>query len=206
MTINNYTTSTDAFADISEGAYSSSDYPVMANFVTVASRLIDALMGRWAGFFYPTTDTQTLYYDGTNLEEQSIDEFVSIAQVSVSEQGGLSSTDYTDWTLNVEYLTRPYNAAALNKPIDRLELVYFNGTKSAWYGFQRSVRVTGIPGYSLTPPDIVVQAAKIQAVQWFMRAKQGYQTAGNAENKQSLSYTLDENVKQLLWSLVLELT
>ncbi len=203
---NDYTTSTDAFADISEGSYSTSDYPVMANFVTVASRLIDAEVGRQPGFFYPTTDTQTLYYDGTNLDEQRIDEFVSIAQVSVAEQGGLSSTDYTDWTLNTHYLTRPYNAVALGKPINCLELVLFNGTKSAWYGFQKSVKVQGIPGYFATPPDIVIQAAKMQAVQWFMRAKQGYQTQGSNENKQGLSYTLDDNIKRLIWSLVLELS
>ena len=173
---NDYTTSTDAFADISEGSYTSSDYPVMANLFTVASRLIDGEFGRWAGFFYPTTDTVTYYYNGSNSDEQILDEFVSISQVSVSENGGLSSTNYTDWTVGTDYLTKPYNASNKGKPIDCLELILFNGIKRAWYGFQKSVKVMGIAGYSATPPELVVQACKAQAVQWFMRAKMGWQT------------------------------
>ncbi len=56
---NDYTSSTDAFQDISEGNYAAADFPQMGNFVTAASRLIDREIGRWDGFFYPTTDAVT---------------------------------------------------------------------------------------------------------------------------------------------------
>lgn len=203
---NDYTSSTDAFADISEGNYSSSDYPQMASFVTAASRLIDREMGRWDGFFYPTTDSAIWYYDGNGECNQEIDEFVSISEVAVSEAGGLSSSDYTAWTLNTDYLTRPYNST----PIRSLALVEYNGTKGAFYSGQKSIRITGIPGYSSTPPDIVAQACKMQAVRWFMRAKQGYQDTGASVALGSMTFTgkleLDPDVKQLLWPLILELS
>lgn len=206
---NDYTTSTDAFADISEGTYTSSDYTQMAAFVTVASRLIDAEVGRWPGFFSPTTDATTDFYDGSGCDEQEVDEYVSISQVSVSEQGSLTSTDYTNWTENTDYLTKPYNAARLLKPITKLVLVQYNGTKAEWYGFQKSVRVVGIPGYSATPPDIVAQACKIQAVRYFMRAKGGYQDVSGSEQTGQPQYkgelNLDADVKSLLWPLKLEL-
>ncbi len=212
---NDYTSSTDAFADINEGGYtSSSDYsavyePAMASFVTVASRLVDAEMGRWDGFFYPTTDSQTFYYDGSGLEEQDIDEFASISAVAVAEQGGVSSTCYTAWTENTDFLTYPYNASAKSKPITKLTIDIIDGQKSAFYRYQKAVKVTGVPGYSTTPPDIVVQACKIQAVRWFMRAKQGYQDSGGTveigEMKFSKKIELDPDVKQLLKPLKLEL-
>lgn len=207
---NDYTSSTDAFAEMSEGSYSSSDYPNMATMVSAASRLIDAEVGRWAGFFYPTTDSQIMYYDGSGEEEQRIDEFASISEVAVSEQGLLSSTDYTAWTENTHYVTKPYNATIKAKPITALEVVQVNNTKGGFYGYRKCVRVTGVPGYSTTVPDIVAQATKMQAVRWFMRAKQGYQDTGaNVEVGQmkfSGKLELDPDIKALLKPLKLELS
>jgi hypothetical protein len=208
---NSYTTSTDTFSDlgVGEASYASSDYSQMDGFVTTASRLIDAEFGRWAGFFYPTTDTATYYYDGSGEHEQDIDEFVSISAVSVSEYGGLASTDYTSWTLNTDYITQPYNATAKCKPITKLVIQDYNGTKGAFYGGQKSVQVQGIPGYSTTPPDVIVQACKLQASLWFMAAKQGFQQSGATETIGALRYVqtdeLDPRVRKLLAALKLEL-
>jgi len=216
---NDYTSSTDVFADIPEGNYASStDFttvykPAMDNFVTVASRLIDAEMGRWGGFFYPTTDASTdFYYDGSGLEEQEIDEFVSISAVAVAEQGGVSSTCYTAWTENTDYLVWPYNATAKGRPLTKLVIDVIDGSKAAWYRYQRAVKVTGVPGYSATPPDIIVQACKLQAVRWFFKAKQGYQEQGASVEFGSMRFTasstapkLDPDIKALLWPIKLEL-
>jgi hypothetical protein len=206
---NDYSTSTDTFADISEGNYSSSDYPQMASFVTVASRLIDAEMGRGEGFFYPSTDDATYYYNGSGTQELNIDEFVSITSVSVSEQGGLSSSDYTIWTLNTDYLTAPYNAANKGKPINKLIIAQIPTTKAVWFSYQKSVKVVGVAGYSTTPPDLVKQACKVQAVRWFMRAKGGYQDVTGNDDIGKLYYKgethLDSDVKAMLWPFKLEL-
>jgi hypothetical protein len=206
---NDYITSTDAFGDISEGSYASSDYAEMAAFVTSASRLIDQEFGRWEGFFYPSTDTATYYYDGSGFAEQEIDEFASISQVSVSEQGSLTSSDYTDWTITTDYLTLPYNTTNKAKPINRLAITQYNGTKGGWYRYQKNIKVVGIAGYSTTPPDIIKQACKIQAVRWFMRAKGGYQDVTGSDETGRLFYKgqseLDGDVKLLLRPLKLEL-
>jgi hypothetical protein len=206
---NSYTSSTDVFADMPEGNYTTYDAPQMATFITVASRLIDREMGKWDGFFYPTSDTVDWYYDGSGEYEQEIDEFVSISAVAVSEQGTIASTDYTAWTLNTDYITKPYNATGKSKPINRLVLVQHNGTKGAWYAGQKAVKVTGIPGYSATPPEIVSKACVIQAARWFFRAKQGYQDTGVQAEIGGLTFSkkteLDPDIKQLLHPLKLEL-
>jgi hypothetical protein len=207
---NDYSTSTDAFADISEGSYSSSDFPQMAGFVTTASRLIDLEFGRCEGFFYPTTDTKTYYYDGSGEAVQETDEFVSISAVSVSESGGLASTDYTSWTLNTDYITRPSNATNKAKPITHLEIKWHNGTKGGWYTGQRSVQVQGIPGYSTTTPAVIEHACRMQATRWFMRAKQGYQDTGATAEIGGLTFSkkleLDPDIQQLLHGIKLELS
>lgn len=205
---NDYSTSTDAFADISEASYSSSDYPAMATFVTTASRLIDLEVGREAGFFYPSTDPVTRYYDGSGLVEQDIDEFASISAVAVSEQGGVASTDYTSWAAT-DYFVSPYNYSQIGKPITKLIVDVLNGTKPAWYRYRKSVQVTGIAGYSVTIPDAIALACRIQAVRWFMRAKGGYQDVTGTDETGRLFYKgtaqLDGDVKLLLMPFKLEL-
>jgi hypothetical protein len=201
---NDYTASTDCFDEIIEGNYSSSDYPQMGTMVTAASRLIDREMGRWDGFFYPTTDDVTRYYDGSGLTEQDIDEFATITTISVSEQGLTASTGYTDWAAT-DYLVFPYNRTPITKLI-----VDDNGTKPAWYMYRKAVKVVGVAGYSLTVPDVVAQACKMQAVRWFMRAKQGYGDTGASVDIGGITLKgqtqLDPDVKALLFPLKLELS
>lgn len=206
---NDYTTSTDAFADLKEGNYSSSDNPQMAGFVTAASRLIDLECGVAPGFFYPTTDTKTLYYDGNGETELDIDPMASVATVSVAEQGGVGSTDYTAWAAT-DYYTWPHNASVKGKPITRLIVDTLNGTKPAWYGYRKAVKVTGIMGYSTAVPATVALACRMQAVRWFMRGKQGYQDVGASVEIGGLTVKgqqqLDPDVKALLWPFKLELS
>ena len=207
---NDYTTSTDAFQDISEGTYSSSDYPQMASFVTVASRLIDAEMGREDGFFYPTTDEVTRYYDGSGEQDQPIDEFVSINAVGMSEQGRVGSTDYTAIT-GSDYYFSPYNYVSKALPITALVMDTLNNSQfGAWYSYRKAVKVTGIAGYSLTPPAVVEQAVKIQACRWFMRAKQGWNDTGATVELGGMTFKgqtqLDPDVKALLYPLKLDLS
>jgi len=141
--------------------------------------------------------------------EQYIEPFASISEVAVSEQGGLASSDYTVWSSS-DYIEYPYNHTAKNKPITKLISDMWNqSTNTAFYRYPKSVRVTGFPGYSTTPPDTIALATRIQAVRWFMRAKQGYQDTGANVNLGAMTITtrleLDPDVKQLLYSYKLEL-
>src|SRR5574343_1719112 len=70
---------------------------VLSALITAASRLVDEQVGKWANYFYPSTDAEIRYYnafDGYCLE---IDEAVSITEVAVSEGGEVKSTGYTVW-------------------------------------------------------------------------------------------------------------
>lgn len=205
---NDYTSSTDAFADISEGNYSSSDYPQMADMVTSASRLVDMELGRWAGFFYPSTSEEVRYYNGNDLYELDIDEFVSISEVAVSEHGGLGSSDYTVWSSS-DYILEPYNYTANGKPIKSIVVDSINGSQSGFSGYRKSVRVTGVPGYSATPPSLIASIVKRQAVRWFMQAKQGYQDTGASAEIGGLVFRkeqLDPDIKKMLHPFILELS
>ena len=165
--------------------------------ITSASRMIDRYIGKWDNYFYPTTDTTTRYFDGViNSLYQGIDDCVSITTVSVAEGGGTGSTDYTDWA-TTDYITYPYNET----PIYRL-IIDRNGSKPGWYGYRKAVKVTGIFGYSLTPPADVNLACKIQAMRWYMRGKQAFQDSGVSANMGQMFYVqaLDPDVKTLLWN------
>ena len=210
---NNYTTSTDAFADLTDdsiyGSSTDTRYATaMEGFIAVASRLIDLEVGRWEGFFYPSTDDVTFIYDGSGCDEQEIDEFVSITSVSVSEQGDLSSSDYTAWTENTDFYVYPYNHTAQGKPITKL-IVSSNGTKPGWYSYRKAVKVVGVAGYSASVPSVIANACKVQAIRWFMRAKSAYQdVSGNTEvgtTNYKGATKLDPDVKLMLFPYKLEL-
>jgi len=205
---NDYTSSTDAFADMSEGNYSSSDYPQMSSFVSAASRMIDAELGVWAGFFYPSTDEVTRYYNGSGESEQIIDPFASISAVYMSEAGGIGSTDYTLLSSS-DYFFFPYNYAENGKPITKIIMDTINGSQfGSFYSFRKAVKVVGVAGYATTIDPRINQACKMQAVRWFMRAKQGYQDTGaNVEVGQMMikgTLQLDPDVRQLLYPFKLE--
>ena len=53
--------------------------------ITRASRLIDKEVGRWPNYFYPTTDAQTRYFDGSGEKEQWIDECLTLTTLAVAE-------------------------------------------------------------------------------------------------------------------------
>ena len=173
---------------------------VLGNMVTAASRMIDRYVGGWDNFFYPTTDSQTRYFDASGEEMQYIDPMVSLTSVAVSESGGRAASDYTSWTKDTDYFVSPYNYASIGMPIMSLVIDNDSGSKGTWGTTRKGVKVVGIFGWSATPPADIEQACKIQAVRWFMRAKQGYQDASANPNLGEMYYMkeLDPDVKLLL--------
>lgn len=173
---------------------------VLANMITSASRLIDREVGGWPNYFdAPSTDS-TRYFDGSGEEEQWIDPMTSLTSVSVAESGGRSSSNYTDWTENTDYYVWPYNYSEIGKPIEKLIVDNFEGSKGVFNESRKSVKVVGKFGYSASPPDDIVQAVKIQVMRWFMRSKQAWQDTSASERLGQMLYTqeLDPDVKRLL--------
>ncbi len=181
--------------DVTDDTYDT----VLGNMVTAASRLIDRYVGGWDNYFYPTTDSQTRYFDGSGEEIQYIDPMVSLTSVAVSDSGRAVS-DYTTWTNDSDFFVSPYNHASIGMPIMSLVIDNDSGSKGTWGKTRKGVKVTGVFGWSLTPPADVEQACKIQAVRWFMRSKQGYQDAAANPSMGEMYYMkeLDPDVKMLL--------
>jgi hypothetical protein len=120
--------------------------------------------------------------------------------VAVSESGGRGSTDYTTWTEDTDFYVSPYNYSALGQPIQSLVIDNDSGSKGTWGTVRKGVKITGVWGYSSTPPDDIEQACKIQAFRWFSRAKQNYQDGGANPTLGEMTYVqeLDPDVKMLL--------
>ncbi len=198
-----YTTTTDVKADMPDSPlFASTDVTydtVIGTMITAASRLIDAEVGRWPDFFYPSTDDQTRYFDGSGEVEQPIDEMVSLTSVFVAESGGTGASDYITWAQDTDFYIWPYDYIQLAQPIQRL-VIDWNGNKAKWPRYRKSVKVVGIFGYSATPPADIAQACKIQTMRWFMRAKQGYQDASANPEVGQMMYLqqLDPDIKELL--------
>jgi hypothetical protein len=200
-----YATLAEVKAQIGEpDIATSSDYDsLLSAQITNVSRLIDREVGRFENYFYPSSDATAYYYDGNGDCELWTDEFVSITSVKVSEEGGLSSSDYTTWSSS-DYVTWPYN----DTPILRLDVDTLNGSKLYWYAYRKSVEVTGVRGHSATPPDDVNQACIIQTARWFMRSKQAWADTGaspdfgqitvNVGGQNAVASKLDPDVAAIL--------
>lgn len=199
-----YAATTDIKADMPDspifGTTDTTYDDVIGNMITAASRLIDKEVGGWPNYFYPTTDTATRYFDGSGETDLCVDPILTLTTVSVSESGGRAATDFTDWTVDTDFYVWPYNYSEVTQPIQRLIVDNDSGSKGGWYRTRKGVKITGIFGYSATPPDDIEQACKIQAVRWFQRAKQGYQDAGASATIGQMVYVkeLDPDVKTLL--------
>ena len=187
----------------SEFGFSSTDYDTaLTALLTTASRLVDREIGKWPNYFSPSSDAEDRYFDGTGGHTLYIDDAVSISAVAVSEAGGLASSDYTAWSSS-DYIQHPYNTTPKYKLIvDRL-----NGSKLSFDPYYKAVKVTGIFGYSTTPPDLVIQAVKIQVARWFMRQKQLWQDNNqqelgavvvNVNGKNFIGTKLDPDVAAML--------
>ena len=85
-------------------------------------------------------------------------------------------------------------------PIMSLVIDNDAGSKGTWGTTRKGVKVTGVFGWSLLHRMTLSKPCKIQAVRWFMRAKQGYQDAGANQNLGEMYFMkeLDPDVKTIL--------
>ena len=171
------------------GVFSTGDYDsVLASYITRASRMIDRQLGKWDNYFYPSTDAEVRYFTGDE-DYLDIDEAVSITSIAVSEGGEVTSTGYTTWAAT-DWFAWPYNYAAKGEPIRRIEIDTVNGSQYSFGGYPKGVKITGIFGYSATPPNEIKQACIIQATSLFMQEKQGWRDASASAELGQMVYTV----------------
>jgi peptidoglycan/xylan/chitin deacetylase (PgdA/CDA1 family) len=198
-----YVTVAQVKADLVDSAlYDSVDYDqALEEMITNASRLIDREVGGWPDYF-AASGSATRYFDGSGEGDQWIDPMTTLTSVAVAESGGRAASDYTTWTVDTDFYVWPYNYAAISQPIQKLIVDNYSGAKGVFTRSRKGVKVTGVFGYSTSAPEPVKQACKVQALRWFMRAKQGYQDASASAALGEMLYVqeLDPDVKRLLAS------
>ena len=205
-----YCTYAEVISDIPDSGMAETtdtDTPIaIGNMITSASRMIDGLFGQPDNFF-ASTDETTREFDGSGTSIQPIDRCHTLTSVYVAESGGTAITDYTEWALNTDFYTLPIAHASKGVPITELWIEQ-NGNHLYFPRYRKAVKVTGQFGYSATPPTIIKQAVKMQAVIWYMRAKQSYQEQGaNGAVASILSFKatkLDNDIELLLRKMLME--
>lgn len=194
---NDYTTAALLKAQLPDTTWGAAYDTLLGYLATRASRAVDAATHREPGAYKVSADT-TRYFDGSGRRELWIGELAAapttVSMTVTTPLGAytaLASTDYYAW---------PFNAAAEGRPYLRLDLDYYNGTYSEWYPWVKGVEVVGKFGYSQTAPDLIVQAAEIQAVRWFKRAQQAFSDAGAIAELGQLRYVqkLDPDVALII--------
>jgi hypothetical protein len=193
-----YCTTTDVKANPDLGI-SSTDVTtydvVLAALITQASRMIDEYLGKWPNYF-ASTDTTVRYYTAHDHECLEIDEAVSVSGVAVSEGGEVTSTGYTAWAAS-DYILWPYNTTDTAEPFRRIEVDPLNGSQFSFFGYPKGVKITGVFGYSSTPPDTIKRACVAQVVFMFMLDKAAYQNVSAGGNVGSVIYNGRGQVTEL---------
>lgn len=147
---------------------------LLGRLATVASRVADRYTRRPAGAYKVTTAT-TRYFHGSGTSILLIDELAeppSVVQVAetarVDTQDTSTDGSYIVWASS-DYFCEPHNFAATFHPITKLRINRITGAKIVWYSWPRAVKITGKWGYSLTPPEELIDACIAYAVHEFER-------------------------------------
>lgn len=162
------------------------------------SRLVDNWFGYSGGSFKAATEPVARYFDGNGEAELWPGHMAAApTEVAVAEAGILASL--TVWAAT-DYILKPYNAEAEDFPYRSLMIDRINGTKFIWYNLPKAVKITCRWGWSITPPDPIIEACVIQCARWFKRGQQAFQDAGAVTELMQMRYLkkLDPDVQILL--------
>jgi hypothetical protein len=132
--------------------------------ISAGSRAIDEATYRYFG---PGEDPfEVRYYSPSAPLSLEIDDLVELVSLDLDLSG---NGDYaTNWEPNVDFYLEPLNAAAKNKPYERL---IANERRKRWPRWRSSVRVMGTFGWAAVPPG-VVEATGILAARLVRRARE----------------------------------
>lgn len=140
--------------------------PDIATAITAASRGIDQLCGR--RFWLDADASQVRYYTPISADLVSIDDLVTLT--SLAHDPGGDGTYSEAWTLNTDFVLRPDNAPADDRPwetIARHPRARFRFVSQ----YPRTVKLTGKFGWPSVPAP-VVEATTILATKLLRRSRE----------------------------------
>lgn len=197
---NNYCTVIEVTELMPDTGFNTGDYDqLLTASIERASRAVDREVGRWDGYFYPSTADETRYFRGNDESELRIDEAVSITSIGLDESG-----DYTYTLLgSTDWYAHPYNRL----PIKSVCMDENIGSYSYFYDAPKSVQIIGVFGYAATPPADVRMATAMLAVRYFKRGLQSFRDMGAAVETGQMQFgdVMDLEVKRILARYVQEL-
>ena len=179
--------------------------------VVAASRAIDEAVRSGGSHFYQATETRYYtpddynsyaYYSGFYGREHrlEIDDCVSVTSLTVDTagDGGYATT----WVEGTDFFLDPANANTSGKPFEEIVLRAQGGRY--YPRIQRAVKVTGVFGWPVLPPE-VPQYALIFATQLVLRSRQapfGILMAGMEVGAAARISRFDPDFDRLLGSYV----
>lgn len=188
---NGYCTTQDVKARMGIAAVNQTKDTTLDAIITAVSRQIDNYCQRrfW-------TANETRVYTPTRMDRCLIDDCLAITSLK-TDVSGLRLYD-TTWT-TTDYDLLPYNAPLdFNEPYWML-VVRINSNYVFPVGIPGSVQVIGTFGYATTTPDVVREAAIIQAIRLLRRMDAPFGVVGTPEFGQAhVITTLDPDVRALL--------
>ena len=124
-------------------------------FVASVIAMVEDYINKYCGVDFENGSSADRYYDGSGSGELIIDEFQSISAVTIYDTNGQQLYTLTE---NTDYYTYPLNETVKNK------LVLFSGGKLGIFpSWGRSIKVTGIFGFSAAPTAIKIAALQLAA-------------------------------------------
>jgi len=197
--------STDDLKDYLRIGDSADDADVLTA-ALAASRAIDQFCGRQFGvlssaaarYYTPRRDPDRLCW------VVDIDDLQTTTALVVETDTAGDGTFATTLTLDTDFRLAPYNAAADGLPWTMLVPTFFPSqiVPAVFPGWERSVRVTAKWGWTAVP-DVVKQAALIQAARFFARRNAPFGVAGSPDmgSEMRLLARVDPDVAVVLGSV-----
>ncbi len=197
LTPKDYCTATEVIDGFIDGGLDNTDNTIIEVLAKNASRAIDRFTKVEQGYWNSDAD-ELRTFDGSGERKQLMGHMAAAPTVvEVAEGGDLAV--YTTWAAT-DFLTFPYNALLEGEPIRRLDIDQLNGTKTIWFRFPRSVRITGKFGGATVRPDDINQAAVMQVIRWIKRLQQGMQDTGGILELGQMTFTknIDPEIGEML--------
>lgn len=150
---------------------------------------IEDYIEQYTGLVFDNSASATQYFDGIGGDILTIGEYQSLTSVQTLDSSGNVMETLVDGT---DYVGYPYNDATKNS----LKLLT-GGQRSCWPEWDRSVKITGVFGYTTVPGPVKVAAVKL-AAKVINEGLKGGQVSQESLGSYSVTYReLDESVDSL---------
>lgn len=126
-----------------------------SQFLTDVIAMVTSYIEQYVGFSFENSASSDRYFDGTDTEELLIDPVQSITAVTVYDNQGHQLYTLTE---NTDYYLYPLNGSVKDRVI-----LSGSGATTYFPEYGRSVKITGVWGYSTPPAAIKVAALKLVA-------------------------------------------